>query len=61
MLRPTLWTIFAALAVLPTAAALRATAATAAAARVDTGVVSSEFIFEQAPFPSCHASTIAQT
>ena len=25
------------------------------------GVVSSEFIYEQAPFPSCHASTIAES
>src|SRR4051795_8676167 len=26
-----------------------------------TGVTASEFVFEQAPFPSCHASTIAET
>src|SRR5947208_2816868 len=25
------------------------------------GVISTEFIFEQAPFASCHASTIAET
>lgn len=27
----------------------------------NSGVVSSEFIFESAPFPECHASTIVQT
>src|SRR4051794_32654327 len=25
------------------------------------GVVAAEFLYEQAPFPSCHASTIAET
>src|SRR5262252_5291433 len=25
------------------------------------GIVAAEFIYEQAPFPSCHASTIAET
>src|SRR5262249_28195809 len=25
------------------------------------GVIASEFVFEQAPFPSCHASTLAET
>ena len=27
----------------------------------DPGVISSEFLYETAPFPSCHASTIAET
>ena len=27
----------------------------------DPGIVSSEFIYEKAPFPQCHASTIAET
>jgi predicted neuraminidase len=39
------------------AAPLLAGNATAAA----PGVVSAEFVFEKAPFPQCHASTIAQT
>jgi len=29
--------------------------------RFHEGILSTEFIFEQAPFPSCHASTIAET
>jgi predicted neuraminidase len=33
----------------------------ASAADPQPGVVSSEFIYESAPFPSCHASTIEQT
>jgi len=36
-------------------------AAGAAAAAEQPGVVSSEFVYEHAPFPECHASTIAQT
>ena len=27
----------------------------------DSALVSSEFIYEQAPFPSCHASTIVES
>lgn len=30
-------------------------------AQVGAGVVSSQFVYESAPFPSCHASTIAET
>lgn len=33
----------------------------AAAASADDGVLKQEFIYDKAPFPSCHASTIEQT
>ncbi|WP_128546096.1 sialidase family protein [Larkinella soli] len=32
-----------------------------ASAQTAKGVLKSEFIYEQAPFPSCHASTLAET
>lgn len=31
------------------------------AGAADAGILSSEFIYEKAPFPQCHASTIAET
>ena len=36
-------------------------AAEAAEGVQSPGVLASEFIYEQAPFPQCHASTIAET
>jgi predicted neuraminidase len=33
----------------------------ATAVAAEPGVIKSEFIYDKAPFPSCHASTIAQT
>jgi predicted neuraminidase len=41
--------------------ALSAALAGQAASSPQPGVISSEFVFERAPFPSCHASTIAET
>ena len=35
--------------------------ATGAAIGAEPGVLSSEFIYEKASFPECHASTIAET
>jgi len=34
---------------------------TASSFAADPGIVASEFIYEKAPFPQCHASTIAET
>jgi hypothetical protein len=33
----------------------------ASASEAEDPIVSSEFIYETAPFPSCHASTIEET
>ncbi|MFM1769682.1 MAG: hypothetical protein RJA22_2211 [Verrucomicrobiota bacterium] len=54
---PALRAALAALLALPVLAAAAAPAAPAPA----TAVLASEFIYETAPFPSCHASTIAET
>ena len=40
---------------------LGAATATAGAAEQQPGLLQSEFIYEHAPFPSCHASTIVET
>jgi predicted neuraminidase len=40
---------------------LTAMLTTTAVCSAEPGLVKSEFIFETAPFPSCHASTIAET
>jgi predicted neuraminidase len=42
-------------------AALLCLTALAHAAEPQAGLISSEFIYETAPFPSCHASTLAET
>jgi predicted neuraminidase len=38
-----------------------ALSAAGASAAAETGVVSAEFVFEKAPFPQCHASTVVET
>ncbi len=49
------------LVVLPLSGVVASNSTTPIDNQTSNAIVSSEFIFEQAPFPSCHASTIAET